>query len=157
TQGETSVAQACLEESLAIRRELGDRRGMAEALILLGNVSAFRADYATACGFHEEGLAIWREYGNTGEIAGALANLGHVSAAEGDDAAAQRLWEESAALRRSIGERRPREGDPEIFIRQGDLEAARALLEAKLKAYHAAGDRDRAWLQETLYLLAIVS
>ncbi len=47
-QGDYAAAQPLYEESLAIRRELGDGRGIAVALNNLGNVASELGDFAVA-------------------------------------------------------------------------------------------------------------
>ena len=51
-------ARAMSEESLAIQRELGDRRGIADSLNNLAIVASDQGDYATARASYEESLAI---------------------------------------------------------------------------------------------------
>src|SRR5207237_4588528 len=63
-QGDYTASHSLHEEGLAIRRELGDKQGIAASLSNLGNVAAERGDYATAHSLHEEGLAIRRELGD---------------------------------------------------------------------------------------------
>jgi DNA-binding CsgD family transcriptional regulator len=60
-QGDGSAAQALAEESVAIYREVGDRRNVARSLCLLAKVLAFRGDRVAARAIYEESLAIARE------------------------------------------------------------------------------------------------
>ena len=94
------------EESLAIRRELGDKGGIAAALNDLGWVAWHRNDYTAARALSEESLAIWRELGDKEGIATSLNNLGLVAYFQGEYAAAHALYQESLALRRALGDKR---------------------------------------------------
>ena len=66
------AAQARHEESLAIRRRMGDRRGAASALVNLGNVEFQNGRWGDARERHEESLAIRRELGDKSGVATSL-------------------------------------------------------------------------------------
>ena len=68
-----------MQQSLAIRRALGDRRGAAISLNNLGMLARDQEDLEAARGLHEESLAIARELGNRNGIARSLGNLGIVA------------------------------------------------------------------------------
>ena len=55
-QGDYPAARARHEESLAIWRQLGDRRGIAASLGNLGTVACDQGDLASARALHEESL-----------------------------------------------------------------------------------------------------
>src|SRR5579871_6424352 len=59
-----ATARALYEESLAIRRELGDKNGIADSLSNLGEMAKEQGDYAAARALYEESLAIRRELGD---------------------------------------------------------------------------------------------
>ena len=100
-----TAAHAFFEESLAIRRELGDKGGIATALNDLGWVAFHRNDYTAARARSEEGLAIWRELGDKKGIATSLNNLGFVAYVQGEYTATYALFQESLALRRELGDK----------------------------------------------------
>ena len=104
-QGDYPAARALYEECLAIRRELGDRRGIATSLFNLGGLAHDQGDYAAAQMLRQESLAIFRELGDRRGVAGLLSNLGVVAEEHGDYAAARPLYEESLAIRRQLGDR----------------------------------------------------
>jgi non-specific serine/threonine protein kinase len=87
-------------ESLALKRELGDPRGVAIALNNLGVVACDAGDYAAARPLFEESLALKRELGDRRGIALALNNLGNVARYSHDGPRASRLHEESLTLLR---------------------------------------------------------
>src|SRR4029453_4117422 len=84
-----AAAHAFFEESLAIRRELGDTGGIAAALNDLGWVRGHQNDYTASRALSEERLAIWRELEDKAGIATSLHNLGWVAYYQGNYAAAQ--------------------------------------------------------------------
>ena len=104
-QGDYPAARAHYEESLAIQRRIGDRKGIAGALSNLGNVKFEQGDYLAARAHHEESLAILREIGDRMNIAISLNNLGNVAEARGDYSAARTLHGESLAIQCEIGNR----------------------------------------------------
>jgi tetratricopeptide (TPR) repeat protein len=63
-QGDYSAAWALLEEGLATRRQLGDRKGIAHTLNNLGILTRQQGDFASARALHDESLAIRRELGD---------------------------------------------------------------------------------------------
>lgn len=105
SQGDYAAARALHEESLAMRRELGDKQGIAYTLTNLGIVAWSQSDYATARTMHEESLVLKRELGDKLGISYSLNNLGTVTREQGDYAAARALYEESLALRRELGDK----------------------------------------------------
>jgi tetratricopeptide (TPR) repeat protein len=101
-QDDFAAARALLEESLAIRRQLGDRKSIGVAAGNLGMVALDEGDFASARALHEESLAIARELGNRNGVLASLANLGNANYEQGDIAAARALFEESLALSREL-------------------------------------------------------
>ncbi len=104
-QGDNTAARSFYEQSLALRRELDDKSGIAASLNNLGLVACNQGDNAGARAFYEESLAICRGLGNKLGIAAALSNLGLVVHAQSDYAGARALQEESLALRRELGDK----------------------------------------------------
>ncbi len=104
-QGDYPAARALYEEALAIRRSLGDRRGIAALLGNLGSVALQQGDYPAARALYDEGLAIFRELGDRWAIAAALGNLGVAANGQNDYPASRALHEESLAY--SAGSGRP--------------------------------------------------
>ncbi len=77
-QGDFDEAWALNQESLSIRRELGDRMGIAQSLNNLGAVALERGEYEASRAFHLEGLALRRAEGNLRYQAVSLHNIGEV-------------------------------------------------------------------------------
>lgn len=100
--GEFDHARARLEQSVALRRQLGDRRGLAEALTYQGAVDKPRGHYAEARQSLEEAVGLWRELNERWGLAMALFDLGELTSVEGDYAQAQTLQEESLLLFRAV-------------------------------------------------------
>jgi len=144
-QGDYPAARALEEESLAIRRELGDRSGIAGSLGNLGNVASGQGDYPAARALYEGSLAIRRELGDPSGIANSLGNLGNVALYRGDYPAARALDEESLAIRRELGDRFgiavSLSNLGQVAYEQGDYPAARALDEESLAIRRELGDR----------------
>lgn len=104
-RGDYRRAVAFLQECLALRRELGDRRGMASSLNNLANVFADQGDYAEARALHEESLNLYQELGDRLGTAYLLDNLGVdvQYAGEGDHERARTLHEQALNLHRELG------------------------------------------------------
>ena len=104
-QGDYSAAEAYFAASLALRRELGDRAGMAASLNNLGYLDYFHRRYASARAYHGESLALYRELGDDLGMATTLNSLGNLAWAEGDVDAAQSLYQDClASWREAVGE-----------------------------------------------------
>ncbi len=96
-----------LQESLRLREQIGDQRGVASTLSLLGDLAYERGDYDEARQYAERSLRLYNELGNNLGRALALNHLGQVSASKGAYAEAKHYYEESLALLRAHGN--PRE------------------------------------------------
>jgi tetratricopeptide (TPR) repeat protein len=94
---------------LALYREIGDRWGEAEALILLSWVHAFAAEYGQVRKDLAEAVSICREHGDTRELGWATVGLTRVEAGEG------RLGE-AEKLAREVLDTGLKLGDPEIAL-----------------------------------------
>ncbi len=98
-------ARRALEEAHAIRREHGDRYGIAWSLYYLAIVARERGEYGLAGDLFREALSKWREQGNTERIGMTLVGLAMVRRFEGDAQAARRLLEEALTVLEHIGHR----------------------------------------------------
>jgi predicted ATPase/DNA-binding XRE family transcriptional regulator len=144
-QGDYAAARMFHEESLALRRELGDQRGIAGSLNNLGNVAKDQGEHATARALYEESLAVIRELGDRWGIAIILNNLGNVAKDQGEHATARAFHEESLAIQREVGDQRSIATSlhalGEVALAQGDDEPAAALFEESLSGFRELGDK----------------
>ena len=135
-QGDFAAARALYEESLAIRRQRGNRPGIALSLNSLGNLSYNQGDFAAARALYEESLAIRRAVEDRPGIAMSLLNLGSIAHGQGDLATARALLEESLALQRQTGYQQgianALNNLGNVVRCLGDFATARALLEEGL-------------------------
>jgi predicted ATPase/DNA-binding winged helix-turn-helix (wHTH) protein len=142
-QGDYTTARALFEESLALWREIGNKRGIASALNDLGWMAWRQGDYAVAQALSAESLVLWQDLGETQGIATALTNLGWIAHHRGDYAAAWSLFEESLALRRALEDKRgvafALMGLGWARSRQGAYSAAAALLEEAIALFRDVG------------------
>jgi class 3 adenylate cyclase/tetratricopeptide (TPR) repeat protein len=88
-QGRFAEADECFAQSLALLREVGDRRNIGYMLNNLGVIAHLRADYEQAVARYSEALSIFREIGERtwelptlGNLAGAQVGLGRYGEAE---------------------------------------------------------------------------
>lgn len=104
-QGDGTAAEPLFQESLRLRRLLGDRGAIAGTLNNLGLLAWSRQELDEARRFHVESLAIRREQGIPAGIASSLQNLGVVDWDRGDYASARASFEEALTLCRAGGDR----------------------------------------------------
>ncbi|HSH83478.1 MAG TPA: tetratricopeptide repeat protein, partial [Herpetosiphonaceae bacterium] len=145
-QGKLTQAQARYEESLSLRREQGDTRGIAVELNSLGVVALDRGDYQRARALIEESLVLKRDLGDRRGMANSLNNLGIVASAQGDHRRAQAMYEESLQLCRELNDgyacavRSANLGA--LALDQGDVERASVLFPEATTLFRAAGDME---------------
>jgi tetratricopeptide (TPR) repeat protein len=135
-----------VEEGVAIRRELGDPRGIAGALAVMAWIHRLEGDQAAERARAEESLAIWRALGDRARISSALISLGLAISRHGDRDTAEPLIEEALAIARELNDK--------IGIAQGiltlgniahwreDYPAARALFEQCLPLWRELDHKD---------------
>jgi len=104
-QGDYARAEALHEECLALRRAMGDKRGIAGSLGNLGVLAHERSCYCRASALFEESLELQREMADTWGIFASLGNLGRVAYGQGDYGRAATLYAEALAIQRQIGDR----------------------------------------------------
>ena len=90
-------------ESLAIKREIGNRQGEAASLGNLGVIAVRRGDLAEAERLCRESLAIGREVGNREYEATSLVHLGVIAQTGGDPTEQRRCNTEAVRIWREIG------------------------------------------------------
>jgi non-specific serine/threonine protein kinase len=144
-QGAQAVAERHLNESLAIRRELGNPRGIASTLQALGSLAHDRGHGERAQSLYEESLAMFRELKDRRSEAGVLHNLGNEAQAQGRYDAAASLFQEALEINREIGntvwEAMALNGLGSVARDRGELREARAFHEQALALQRQLGDR----------------
>jgi predicted ATPase len=144
-QGDLAQARALYEESLAMRRSLGDAPGEATMLNNLGMVAMYGADYDAARALFSESLTRFREIGDRWAVGQLLNNLGLIERYQGEYATARRLLEESLTVRRSLGDRwgiaNALSSLSNLLLHQGDHSGLPALLQEALQLNLESGDR----------------
>jgi len=158
-QGDLAQAEALCGEGLALYRELGDRRGVANALSYLGYAALMRSNYAAARTLEEDALALFKEVGDTGGRVFALENLISVLFFQGEYARAQALLEESLELCRQGGDIRGYAASlllvGIILLSEGDLAGAYVRLEESLAVSRKMGYK---WnIATSLHFLGLVA
>ncbi|MEO5953278.1 MAG: tetratricopeptide repeat protein, partial [Chloroflexia bacterium] len=145
SMGEMARAEGYFAKSLVLRRELGDKRGIADMLNNLGIVLLPQGKYNEARTQHTESLEIYRELGDGWSISLSLANLGLVALDAGEYAEAEALLSGSLTIRRDVGDE---QGAAQSLnnlgiVRRctGDIDGARALHEESLNIFRKLGDK----------------
>jgi predicted ATPase/transcriptional regulator with XRE-family HTH domain/Tfp pilus assembly protein PilF len=154
-QGDFAGARDYFESSLAIRRELGDKAGIAVSLNNLGILSLDLGDYVEARRFYGESLEIRRELGDKYGVAALLNNLANVVMAQGDYEEASALHKESLEIRQELGNEYGIASSLHnlgtLAMYRGDYAPARNTLLESLRIREKLGDkRDIGGLRHTL-------
>ncbi|MBX3010788.1 MAG: tetratricopeptide repeat protein [Caldilineaceae bacterium] len=144
-QGDYAAAQTLNEESLTIRRELGDKPGVATMLNNLAIVAGLQQDMPGAYQLNEESLAVFRELGDLWSLGTLLNNQAVVASALGDYAEARRLLQESLSIRRQLGDKAGLAFSlntlADVVLDEGDYLAAPSLLAESLRLNRELGDQ----------------
>ena len=102
-QGDYARATRLLEESLELRRQLGNKWGIAVSLGTLGWVAMHEGDWQRAVARLGESLEVRKEIEDRGGSAWCLERLAELAIARGKAEKAVRLLSAAAVLRISIG------------------------------------------------------
>ena len=92
-------------ESLELFRELGDKVGMADALLLLGTCAWAKGQYLPARTQLEEAATLYQEMGEHWKRGRCLTQLARISTLQGEYDEARGLLEQSLALYRTLGDK----------------------------------------------------
>jgi predicted ATPase/DNA-binding NarL/FixJ family response regulator len=92
------------QQALALRRRLGDRRGMAASLHNLGTTALYLADLDQAEALCEEARSLWREVGDERGVAVSLNSSAILARNRGDHERARACYDESLAIFRRLGD-----------------------------------------------------
>jgi predicted ATPase/class 3 adenylate cyclase len=103
--GRYAAARESLEESLAIARELADKRAIAAVLQPLGMAALGQGQLVTAGDYLEEAVALAKERDNKRELAAAYTALAQLRRVEGRSDAAMPLYEQVLRLARDLDDR----------------------------------------------------
>ncbi len=94
-----------LDNSLALRQQIGDLWGEAACLHYIGHMAFTQGNYDEAEAYTQKSLTICREIGDQIGIADAYNNLGQIASAHGDYATALTFYNKMLALREEFGNR----------------------------------------------------
>ncbi len=147
------VVRSLLEESRALAREVGDKRGLAPLLHFLSIIAITQGKYAEARSLLEESLVLFQEMNDRQQIVWSFFHLGRLLFIQGDEARASALMEDCLALSRVVNDKPAEAGSLNLLGRfalaRGDATSARSLLEKSLVQCRALGLQ-----QNTAYLLS---
>jgi tetratricopeptide (TPR) repeat protein len=141
-------------------RRLDERPVAARALLALGILGAFQADYVRARTLLEESLVLYRPLGDSWGLGIALCQLAEVVSQEGDHVRAHILLEEALVLARGTGEHHvvanALEVQGVVAFAVGDYAAAGSLWEESLRRHQQLGiNLGVATVENRLGLLAL--
>jgi predicted ATPase/DNA-binding winged helix-turn-helix (wHTH) protein len=103
-QGMLDEARARFEECIAIRREFGDRAGLAAAIFGLAAVFEALNDFERAEALAEEAASLYREVGDARGVAQSLTMLAILACAQGRTERGRAWFEESLEVFRGLGD-----------------------------------------------------
>jgi tetratricopeptide (TPR) repeat protein len=156
--GDFAEARRLAERSLELRREIGDTKGTAEALNLLGLLAMDQKEQEEAAVFLNDALAMLaeRDHGRRGRV---LHNLARLASRRGELEAAREMYDQALKHRRAAGDARGEAetlGNLGVLAQYGeDLGEARRLYLDSLEILRRL--RDRHWIAVMLFNLAEIA
>lgn len=90
--GNYDQALTYYQQSLAIRQEIGDKKGEGTTLNNISQIFKARGDYDTALDFLKKSLAIQQEIGDVAGLCATLFNMGHIHLQNKEVAEAVQAW-----------------------------------------------------------------
>jgi predicted ATPase/DNA-binding CsgD family transcriptional regulator len=142
--GDQDQANRMYEQSLELRRELGDRRGVADTLNNLGLTATQLADYDRAEKLLEECIELRRELEDTAGYVLAVSNLGDLAVATGDYDRAWKLHDEALhvreGLKNELGIAYSQNNLAVVAACKGDLKTAIVFLDRSLARFRELRD-----------------
>ncbi len=158
-RGHPDRSRKLLDESIALLRSEGDRRGESDALIRKAHLELATGDLDAARASFDHALDLRRRLRDRRGIGMALSGLGLVDAAAGDNERAEQLLGEARDLFRRAGDRWGLTGalwnTADVAVGRGDLDTAVDALEEALAVQRDAGRV--LWIAQTLTHLAEVA
>ncbi len=143
-QGDYASADALIQESLEITRQLGDKQGVAVSINALAVLARDRGDIQVAHSDFEKSLVLWRELGDQKAVARSLSNLASVVKLQGDYVRARSLYAECLSIFQQIGDQTGIAWSTnylgDVVREQGDSAAARTLYEQSLAMFRELDD-----------------
>lgn len=146
-QADFPAAAALQDESIAVSRQLGDRKAIGRAQANRAMVAFSTGDLASALAAFQEAALVASELGLDGMAASIYHNMGHISMDLGEASRARAELERSRDLYRKLGDRA---GAASTLYAQGELERAaadperaRAFFEEALADFRAVGFHPR--------------
>jgi tetratricopeptide (TPR) repeat protein len=158
-QGDYARADTLSQEGLTLYRQIGDVRGEAAMLVILGSTAYYMGDYPAARGRYVESLHLFRRDGDEPSISVALNNLANIAKEEGRNAESVALYEESLAIKRRLGDSRGiaivLNNLGTMALAQGGYERAAAFGEEALALLRELGDKDVTAAVDTVARVAL--
>ena len=143
-QGDYEAARKFYDESMAIRRELSDKPGVAVLLNNQAVIARFLQDLDAARRLNDESLLLLREVGDQWAVGQLLNNQACVASDQGDYGQARVLLNESLSIRRQLGDRVGLALSlttlADVVIDEGDFAAAVPILDESLAINRELGD-----------------
>ena len=144
-QGDYGSARSLVEESVALWQRLGDTRGLAYSLTIMGLVVDDQGDHARARALYKASVELFRAVEDSWGRAWSLFCLGRAALVAGDGAMTRSRYEESLAIFRQVGDTWAialvLNNLAGVALVQGHDDAAGALFEEGLALLREAGDK----------------
>jgi tetratricopeptide (TPR) repeat protein len=144
-QSQIQEAEAMLKESLALFKELGDKRGIAYALYFIGSMLMTFGQLERARALLEEGLELLNEVGDKWWIGNTLIQLGWTINRQGEHARALTMFNEALDIAQTFGDTRGIARAllyvAEAKLAQSEYDAARQDYLESLQLFQKIGDK----------------
>ncbi|MEK6333975.1 MAG: tetratricopeptide repeat protein [Acidobacteriota bacterium] len=158
-EGDFEEARRLCNKSLGIVKEVGDQRGIAISLVLLGRLEQDQRAFDAARQLYAQSMAIAKRIGHQSGVAISILRLGTLDFEEGNYEAAERRLNESLVILRNLGDKlnyaECLESMGKVRVAQDKLIEGKGLYIQALKIAETVGIRMRVGsVKQSLGLLA---
>ncbi|MCK4566521.1 MAG: tetratricopeptide repeat protein, partial [Candidatus Thorarchaeota archaeon] len=145
-RGYYGQALDCLERSLVLFEEIGNKQGMAKSFYDIGSVHWRNGDLDRALQYFEQSLELREDIGDKSSIASSLNVVGVIYRRKGDYNRALEYYKRSLVLKEEIGNNQriatALNNIGVVYRRQGDLERSLEYFERSLKLKEEIGNKE---------------
>ena len=144
-KGELDEALELCKDCLAIKEEIGEKRGMVGSYNNIGIIYLKKGELGQALGYSEKALVINEQLGNKQQIARSLNNIGIIYLRKGELDRALEYYEKSLAIKEEIGNKTDTASSlnniGNVYRRKGELDKALENYEKSLVLMEEMGNK----------------
>ena len=144
-KGEIDLSLEYFQKSLKLKKEIGDKMGMATSYNNIGYIHEYLGENTLALEFYQKSLKLREEIDDKEGMASSFNNIGSIHLNQGDNHLALKYYQKSLKLKKEIGDKKGMvisyNNIGYIYENQGDIPLALDYYQKCLKILEEIGDR----------------